>query len=193
MQSKTYNISFNTNYLEHIGNKNSGRYPRGSGENPYQHDKNRIKINRLRKAAKTRYKVEDIIKTLSKDEKIKLGMNPDDPQYLTIQEGEHVLHRCLKEIGDMPVSFFDLLDDGDTINSAFATRNGYRGKGYGTEVAKKALDWLDKHPNIQKNRDVIWGVKTNNKSSIAVAEKMGFKRDESSYNDGWINYVKKGR
>lgn len=25
------------NYLIHIGNKNSGRYPRGSGENPYQH------------------------------------------------------------------------------------------------------------------------------------------------------------
>lgn len=26
------------NYLIHIGNKNSGRYPRGSGENPNQHD-----------------------------------------------------------------------------------------------------------------------------------------------------------
>lgn len=25
-------------YLIHIGNKNSGRYPRGSGENPHQHD-----------------------------------------------------------------------------------------------------------------------------------------------------------
>lgn len=151
--------------------------------------------NRVRKTAKTRDKVEDIIKTLSKDEKIKLGMNADDPQYLTIQEGEHVLHRYLKEIGDIPVSFFDLLDDGDTINLAFATRSGknYRGKGYGSEAAKQALNWLDKHPNIQKGRDVIWGVKTDNKASIAVAEKMGFKRDESSYNDGWINYVKKGR
>jgi len=45
MQSKTYNISFNTNYLEHVGNKNSGRYPRGSGENPYQHDKSKSKRN----------------------------------------------------------------------------------------------------------------------------------------------------
>lgn len=26
------------NYLIHYGNKNSGRYPRGSGENPHQHD-----------------------------------------------------------------------------------------------------------------------------------------------------------
>ena len=26
------------NYLIHFGNKNSGRYPRGSGENPHQHD-----------------------------------------------------------------------------------------------------------------------------------------------------------
>lgn len=151
-------------------------------------------VNRVKKTAKTRDKVEDIINTLSKDEKIKLGMNADDHQYLTIQEGEHVIHRYLKEIGDVPVSFFDLLDDGDTINLAFATRSGkdYRGKGYGSEAAKQALNWLDKHPNVQKGRDIIWGVKTDNKASIAVAEKMGFKRDESSYNDGWINYVKKG-
>ncbi len=28
----------NDNYLIHFGNKNSGRYPRGSGERPHQHD-----------------------------------------------------------------------------------------------------------------------------------------------------------
>ena len=29
--------------LAHIGNENSGRYPRGSGERPYQHERNKHK------------------------------------------------------------------------------------------------------------------------------------------------------
>lgn len=34
-----YVIHFDSSdYIAHIGNKNSGRYPRGSGENPHQHD-----------------------------------------------------------------------------------------------------------------------------------------------------------
>ena len=31
------------NYISHIGNENSGRYPRGSGKNPYQRDPRRRK------------------------------------------------------------------------------------------------------------------------------------------------------
>lgn len=177
-------------YLLHYGMpRRSGRYPWGSGERPYQSS-----VRKVKSAAKTRNKVESIVGSLSKDEKLKLGMDPKDPQYLTIEEGEHVIHRTLKEIGDVPVAFFDLLDDGDSINLAFATRSGkeYRGKGYGTEVAKEAMKWLDKHPEARKDRDVVWGVKTDNKASIAVAEKLGFKIDEDSYNDGWVNYVKKG-
>lgn len=34
-----YIIHFDTSdYIAHVGNKNSGRYPRGSGERPHQHD-----------------------------------------------------------------------------------------------------------------------------------------------------------
>ena len=32
-----------SNYLMHYGNKNSGRYPRGSGDRPYQHDPKKLK------------------------------------------------------------------------------------------------------------------------------------------------------
>lgn len=40
-------------YISHIGNENSGRYPRGSGKNPYQRDPRRRKSSGLfkRKAA----------------------------------------------------------------------------------------------------------------------------------------------
>lgn len=34
------------NYLMHFGNKNSGRYPRGSGERPHQHDGLRARIGK---------------------------------------------------------------------------------------------------------------------------------------------------
>ena len=36
----------NDNYLIHFGNKNSGRYPRGSGERPHQHDGLRARISK---------------------------------------------------------------------------------------------------------------------------------------------------
>lgn len=43
------------NYLIHFGTKNSGRYPRGSGERPHQHDGLRIGVKRyVKKAEKIR-------------------------------------------------------------------------------------------------------------------------------------------
>lgn len=122
---------------------------------------------------------------------MKLGIN-DDGEYLSIEQGEHVIKRVVKECGDIPVSFFDLLDDGDTINLALATRNDndYRGKGYGTKAATQAMNWLNKHPEIQRGRDVVWGVREDNIASISVAKKLGFEIDESSRNNGWVNYIK---
>lgn len=59
----------NDNYLIHFGNKNSGRYPRGSGERPHQHDGLRARIskkkarldNRIerRETARDSYKLSD--------------------------------------------------------------------------------------------------------------------------------------
>lgn len=149
--------------------------------------------NRAIRSAKTKNKVDQIIKSLSKDDKQKLGMK-DDEEYLSIEQGEYVLHRVLKEIGDIPVSFFDLLDDGDNINLALATRSGneYRGKGYSSAAAKQAMKWLNSHPDIRKGRDVIWGVRLDNAPSIAIAKKMGFVEDPNSINDGWVNYVNRG-
>lgn len=150
--------------------------------------------NRAIKAAKTKTDVDEIVKSLTKDEQKKLGLTKEDHgQYLTIEQGEYVIKRVLKKVGDVPVSFFDMLDDGDQINLALATRSGkdYRGKGYGSQAAKQAMNWLNKHPEIRNGRDVVWGVRTDNAGSIAIAKKMGFKEDPSSLHNGWINYVNK--
>ena len=66
------------NYISHIGNENSGRYPRGSGKNPYQRDPRRRKSSGLfkKKAASSsgskskqksykKMSVEELMKTRS--------------------------------------------------------------------------------------------------------------------------------
>lgn len=151
-----------------------------------------------KKIARTKDDVDDIVKSLSLDEKIRLGMSMDDLEYnhyLDIEEGEHVMHRILQKCGDIPVSFFDLFDDNETINVALATRAGdeYRGKGYGYKGAKQAMDWLKENPDIWKGRTIVWGVRSDNEGSIKIAKKLGFEFEPGSESDdGWVNYVYKG-
>lgn len=59
---------------------------------------------RARSAAKTKKHVDDIINSMSKDDRDKVlaGSN----SYLNYEEGSHVAKRVLKKIGDIPVSFF---------------------------------------------------------------------------------------
>ena len=148
--------------------------------------------NRAIKAAKTKYKVDSIIASLTDDERDKLGISKGE-SYLSIEEGEHVMYRALKQIGDIPISFFDALDDGDTIQLAMATRSGdeYRGKGYGTKVATQCMRYLDKHPTKRAGRDIVWGVREDNAGSIRIAKKLGFVEDPDSRRNGWVNYVNK--
>ena len=188
------------NYLQHHGTngqrwgvRNAEWYPIAD----YQaHLKNRA-IKRIKINAPTKKDVDEIISTLSVKEKELLGMHIDDVEYLTVDQCEYIIHREIQKVGEVPVSFFDMLDDGNTINLAMATRKEkkYRGKGYASKAASQAMDWLDKHPNERKNRDVIWGVRIDNAASIAVAKKLGFEEDPDSLSDDgkWINYVNKAR
>lgn len=178
-------------YLKHHGVKGQRWGVRNGPPYPIENSKNRA-IARVRYAAKTKSKVDDIVNSLSNDEKDKLGIDKGG-QYLTIDEGEHVIHRVLKQIGSIPVSFFDMLDDGDTIQLALATRSGssYRGKGYSSKAAEQAMKWLIKHPDIRNGRDIVWGVREDNSASIAIAKKMGFIEDKHSHRNGWVNYVNK--
>lgn len=161
---------------------------------PYPLTDDAKKNNRRNAANANKKQVDDIVKSLSYAEKKRLGLSDEDiadSNYLSTDQGEYVLHRVLTKIGKIPVSFFDMLDDGDTINLALATRSGseYRGKGYASDAASQAMTWLHRHPNEWKDRDVVWGVRTDNAGSIAIAKKLGFQLDPGSENDGWVNYV----
>lgn len=146
--------------------------------------------SRARRAAKTKPDVDSIVNSLSVEDKELLGCSAEDNwEYLSLDQGEHVLKRSIKYVDGEPASFFDLLDDVDHINVALATRPEYRGNGYASKVAKYAMNWLTKHPEVSKGREVIWGVREDNLGSVSIAESLGFERDDNSYNDGWINYV----
>ena len=149
---------------------------------------------RARNAAKTKEYVDNIINSMSKDDRDKVLAGSDS--YLNYEEGSHVAKRVLKKIGDIPISFFDLLeDDTDTLMVALGTRSGaeYRGKGYGSKAAEQALKWLESNNEKYGYKNVIWGVRVDNIGSIKIALKNGFELDKDSYSeDGqWVNYVKK--
>jgi GNAT superfamily N-acetyltransferase len=172
------------------------RYQNKDGSLTDEGKKHYMYRDRTIKAGKTKGDVEDIIKTMSKDEKDKLALD-EDGSYLSFEQGSAVIKRVLKKVGDTPVAFFDVLDDGDSINLAMGTRSGdqYRGKGYASKAAKEAMDYLDK--NVQKygGKKVVWGVRTDNAASIRIAEKNGFKLNKNSYSDDgkWVNYEKRIR
>lgn len=122
---------------------------------------------------------------------------PEDGQYLYYEQGSEVAKRILVRDGDTPVSFFDILDDGDSFNLALATRSGdqYRGKGYATMAAKKGMYWYDNNKSKFGNRPAVWGVREDNEASIRLAKKLGFSYEKGSRakdKDGyyWVNYKK---
>ena len=148
---------------------------------------------RAKDAAKTKPMVDEIISTMSKDEREKLGMTSDE--YLSINDGASVVKRVLIKEGKTPVSFFDIFDDDDHYNLAIGTRSEdkYRGKGYATKAAKRGMAYYEKNKEKLGNKPIVWGVRKDNEASIKIAKSLGFELDNSSYSndDQWVNYVKK--
>lgn len=147
---------------------------------------------RVLRAGKTRNDVEEILKTMSEDERKKLALDPkskDNQGYLRYEDGASVAKRCLKKVGNEPVAFFDLLEDGNNLNAIIATKNdvNYRGKGYAKQVAKLGMDWYNR--NADKYEKVVWGVRADNTGSIKIAKDLGFKKEKGSESDGWVNYT----
>ena len=156
--------------------------------------KKSLSARRARSADKTRKAVDSIIDSMNEDDREKVLAGSD--HYLNLEEGSAVVKRVLKQVGDIPVSFFDLLEeDKDTLQVALGTRSGseYRGKGYANSATDQAMEWIDKNKKRLTQRQVVWGVRVDNPGSIRIAEKHGFVFDENSYSDDgmWVNYVKK--
>jgi len=163
---------------------------------------------RAMKAAKTKKYVDDIIESLSYEDADKVLILDNMPRkefntkkkkhelYLTSDEGEFVVNRALLKIGDVPVSFLDLLDNGDNLSAAIATRSGseYRRKGYAEKVAKKTDQWIKRNPDKLKDYKYInWWSLDSNDSSKKIAENHGYTLEKKVNENGRVysKYVKR--
>lgn len=151
---------------------------------------------RIIRSDKTSHKVQQIIDTMTEDEKNRLGLNPKaNGQYIAREDHALVCRRILMEIGDKPIAFFDVFENTDVNGSgrydiAIGVSHDEQGKGYGREIAKKGMKYVDK---LIEQNDLVanWGPRADNKASIALAKEMGFEYEEGSEKDGWVNYIKR--
>ena len=171
------------------------RYQNPDGTLTAEGKKRLVYRNRTISANRTRGKVNDIIGTMSESEKRKLAIDNNE-EYLTFEQGSSVVKRILSsDKSNTPISFFDLLEDGDTIQIALGTRSGdqYRGKGYASKAAQKGMAWYEKNKEKFGYKQAVWGVRVDNEPSIRMAKKLGFEIDNNSYSDDgqWVNYIKR--
>lgn len=171
------------------------RYQNKDGTLTNTGKKRLIEERRTKNTAKTQNDVENIISSLNKKERERMGLVNDNDKYKTPDEYKLVAKRCIEKIGDIPISFFDLNEYDSGYNAVVATRNGeeYRGKSYALKVVKKGLDWYDKNKS-NLDKPIIWWAEKNNIGSQKLAEKAGFERDFSieESDDEWLknNWVK---
>ena len=171
------------------------RYQNKDGTLTNTGKKRLIEERRTKNTAKTQNDVENIVSSLNKKERERMGLVNDNDKYKTPDEYKLVAKRCMEKIGDVPISFFDLNEYDLGYNAVVATRNGkeYRGKGYALKVVKKGLDWYDKNKS-NLDKPIIWWAEKNNIGSQKLAEKAGFERDFSieESDDEWLkkNWVK---
>lgn len=155
---------------------------------------------RAMKTAQTKEKVDSIYRTLSKQEKNFLGGTwAKKKEWLSLNEGENVVKRFIKEVGNKPVAFLDIMEGGSEFTGhryeiGIATRAGkkYRGKGYATELGKMAVKWINSHPDIM-DKDVVWIADPRNTASNKMAKSLGFTYDEKESFSKYDNFYKLNR
>lgn len=188
-------VTSNLDYLSHHGVKWQKRGVRNGPPYPlYRQDPAKYKaIKRLQKAAKTKKDVDAIVNSLSPSDKKRLGVNQNG-EYLSLEEGENIMKRIILKDGDAPVAFLDIFDEGTNgkgktdVSVALAVANNQHGKGYGSKVAKKGSDWIDKH--LDEFGMVWWTTAPDNVASQKLAEKNGWKYSNKDSNEDWKIYRK---
>lgn len=136
-------------------------------------------------------------KSTNKDvQNIVSSMSKKDQQRLAIYDGKYsssnLLHRELKKIGNLPISFFDIDYEDGIANVSLGTRSGkeYRNRGYASQCVKSGVDWWDKNKSRYGDTKLGWWVLDENTGSIRLAERYGFienKMDSKKYS-GWRHY-----
>ena len=133
--------------------------------------------------------VNEIVKTMPRKDNELLILDGDVYQERA-EDGYAYVKRFVEKSGDVPISFFDIIGDEKGVAVSIGTRAGskYRNKGYCSKVAEKGMKWLDAHKD--EYDQIVWWARKDNAGSIKIAEKSGFKLDESSVlpDDPWVKY-----
>lgn len=150
-------------------------------------------MSRVKRHSKTKKDVDDIVNSLSPEDRRKLGLRPDEKEYLSLEGGEWVAKRILLKHGDKPVAFFDVFADDKTANISLAVRTDEQGKGYGKIVTEKGMQYVNK--NLNKWQHVEWNAIYDNYASRHLAEKYGFvhepEMDYTHNGDRYASYIKR--
>lgn len=139
--------------------------------------------------------INDIVRTLSKQEKEFLGA-PEDEDWIDKQyENETLRNKAVSFItkqGDIPTSFIEVWTNGGrTGQISLATRNDpkYRGQGLASKNVEDVIKWVNQYGS--KSIDELeWIADRQNKASIALAKKYGFVEDDPNkhghnWKDDW--------
>ena len=85
--------------------------------------------------------------------------------------------------GKTPVAYFIIDNDDDNRDAdvSLAVRPEYQSKGYGTKVANRAMDYINK--NLDRYNKIYWATKPDNIASQKLAKKCGFSivRDDKQW------------
>ena len=102
-------------------------------------------------------------------------------QYVIIEKETHKL------VGDVGIHFFD--SENRTVEIGCTLNKEFQNKGYATESVKRVIDYL--FNELNKHR-IITSIDPDNKNSIRLVERIGFRKEahfiESLYINGkWVD------
>lgn len=149
-----------------------------------------VYVRRAKSASKTKDKMDKLYSKMSKEDKRLLGDDENAKEWLSVEAGEYVVKRFLKEIGNEPVAAMDIMTTTKkgSLTVAIMTDPKYRGQGYALELAKKGVNWYDKNKDRLGTKVLNWDAYQTNESSKKLAEKVGFKYSKKKSSKEWAAY-----
>ncbi len=181
-------------YLMHYGVKGMKwgvrRYQNKDGSLTAEGKEQKMYADRTRRSAKTKEDMDRLYNKLSREDKKLLGDDNGAKEWLTIQEGEYVVKRMMKKIGNEPVSAIDIMTTTKNghLTVAIMTDPNSRGSGYASELVAKGVKWYDKNKKRLHATSLSWGAYQSNTASKRIAEKSGFKYNKKASSDDWAVY-----
>ena len=195
-------------YIYHYGTKrHSGRYPWGSGQRPYQGEKNyeTYSTDDIRKHKEHNDRVNDIYSTFTDKEKYYVEGEPGDDyvpekyyfdRYYNEYPYSQRLYSNIVKIKDVPVGYIEFWDEHDGgMNVSIGVRNEeqYRNAGIASRMYKRgeqAVKDLKDKGLLDQNVDTLrWYASTENIKSIKAAIKNGF--SDTGDNDEFTTRLEK--